>query len=318
VKPLRHTKGLALCVSAYAIMASQGEPGARSVALDLADELVERGVHSEDGLGWGYDFDVQTRWGYYRLGTPNAVVTAFVAHALLDANELDDGDRFLDAAHSAALFATAQLASERNGATFFAYFPGSCVPIHNASLMVASMIVRCVATDSEPRRVAGRAMAYSLQRQRDDGGWPYGEGKGLEWVDGFHTAYVLRDLDRWRTQAEKPDVESALRRGLDLYLTRLIDADGAPRASLGSRYPVDIHACGTAISVLSRLAEWDPRARPAAVRVFEWTAANMLRSDGQFAFQRHRMWRDSTPYIRWGSGHMLLGLAELMATSSRR
>lgn len=299
-------------------MASQGEPVARGVALELAEELLQRALRSEDGLGWGYDFDVQTRWGYYRRGSPNAVVTAFVAHALLDADELDDDGRFLRAAQSAAAFADARLAVELDEATFFAYFAGSRVPIHNASLLVASMIVRCVGPDSEPGRVAGRAMEYTLRHQRADGSWPYGEGKGLEWVDGFHTAYLLRDLDRWHTHAGEPDVESALRRGLDFYLTRLIDADGAPRASLGSRYPLDIHACGTAISVLARLARWDPRALPAAERVFEWTAANMARGDGQFAFQQHRSWRDSTPYIRWGSGHMLLGLAELMAASSRR
>ena len=317
MKPLRHTKGLALCVSAYASIASRGEPGARELALGLADELLERALRSEDGLGWGYDFDVQTRWGYYRVGTPNAVVTAFVVHALLDANELDDGDRFLEAAQSAAAYACARLATEQGGDVFFAYFAGSRVPIHNASLLVASMIARCVEDpDSEPRRLAGRAITYALERQRPDGGWPYGEGKGLEWVDGFHTAYVLRDLDRWRTYSADPDVEGALGPGLDLYLTRLIDPDGAPRASLGSRYPVDIHACGTAISVLSRLAYFDPRARPAAIRVFEWTVANMLRADGQFAFQRHHRWRNSTPYIRWGSGHMLLGLAELMASAT--
>jgi hypothetical protein len=318
VKPLRHGKGLALCVSAYASMASQGEPGARELALGLADELLERGLRSEDGLGWGYDFDVQTRWGYYRLGTPNAVVTAFVVHALLDAHELDEGDRFLAAAQGAADYACARLASEQGGEVFFAYFEDSRVPIHNANLLVAAMIGRCVEdADSEPRRLASRALGYSLRRQRPDGGWPYGEGKDLEWVDGFHTAYILRDLDRWRTYVADPDVEGALGLGLDLYLTRLIDPDGAPRAGLGSRYPVDIHACGTAISVLSRLAYFDPRGLPAAGRVFEWTVANMSRSDGQFAFQRHRRWRDSTPYIRWGSGHMLLGLAELMATSAR-
>src|SRR5437660_11530457 len=35
VKPLRHTKGLALCVSAYARMATQEEPDARSLAIGL-------------------------------------------------------------------------------------------------------------------------------------------------------------------------------------------------------------------------------------------------------------------------------------------
>jgi hypothetical protein len=316
VEPLRHTKGLALCVSAYSRMVRQEEPDARNLAIGLAQELVNRGVRSEDGLGWGYDFDVQTRWGYYRRGMPNAVVTAFVAHALLDATELDDGDRFLQAARGAAAYACSRLAIKHGEEAYFAYFAGSRVPIHNASLLIASMIARCIDPDSEPRQLAERAMAYSLQHQQSDGSWRYGEAPSLEWVDGFHTAYVLQDLDRWHEHAKEPEVEDVLRRGLDLYLSRLIDADGAPRASLAARYPVDIHACATAISALSRLARWDSRARPTAIRVLEWTAANLSRADGQFAFQRHRWWRNSTPYFRWGNAHMLLALADLMSSPS--
>ena len=128
-------------------------------------------------------------------------------------------------------------------------------------------------------------------------------------------AYVLQDLDRWHTHAEEPAVEDAIRRGLDTYISRLIDPDGAPRASLASRYPIDIHACATAISALSQLARWDERALPTATRVLDWTLANLSRPDGLFAFQRHRHRTDSRTFFRWGNAHMLLALADLLSST---
>jgi hypothetical protein len=364
IKRMRHTKGLALCASAFARVAGAqpASPGAQSgfagvqsgaeldphaadVAVELANELLDRAITCEHGAGWGYDFDVQTRWGCYRRGTPNAVVTSFVAHALLDVAQLQDGDeRFAAAARQAVDYACSQLVVQRAGETWFAYFAGSQVPIHNANLLVAALIARCAdehGDASEPDadaptqpsgstaralELAAGALAYTLRHQQPDGSWRYGEAPGLEWVDGFHTAYVLHDLQRWLRHtgeadslghsvdnAPGRDVADALCRGLDLYLSRLIDPDGAPRASLAARYPVDIHACATAISALSRLDAYDPRAAPAALRVLDWTLAHMARSDGQFAFQRHRRHRDSTPYFRWGNAHMLLALADLIA-----
>jgi hypothetical protein len=157
--------------------------------------------------------------------------------------------------------------------------------------------------------LAERAVAFTVARQRKDGSWPYGEGAGLTWVDGFHTAYVLDNLSRWHEATGAESVRKALERGLRFYLDRLIDSDGAARATPASRYPVDIHACATAITVLSRLRRFDHGALPAAARILDWTLEHMRRRDGRFAFQQHRRWRNAIPYVRWSDGHMLLALA---------
>lgn len=306
----QHTKGLALYVSAYRRLVDLGQdPRPRTVALELANRLAERALPRPEGVGWGYDFDVQTRWGYYKRGEANAVVSAFAAHALLDAEELSPDGRFRELAEQALSYACAELLVKRPDGRFFAYFSGSRTPIHNANLLIASLFARSGRGDSEQMKAAREALEYSLRRQRPDGSWPYGEGATLRWVDGYHTAYVLRSLAWWDGSVDAPPVRQALHAGLDLYLERLIDRDGAARNTLRLRYPVDIHGAASAVWMLSELRGLDPRALPTAARVLGWTLEHMSRPDGRFGFQQHRLFRNSVPYIRWSDGHMLLALA---------
>jgi hypothetical protein len=299
-----HAKALALATSAHARLAGlEGGSRDQEAALGLAARLAAKAVRTEAGVGWGYDFDVQTRWGYYRRGQPNAVVSAFAAHALLDA----DADQYRELVGRALDFALAELLVDRNGETYFAYFRGSTVPIHNANLLLAGLVARCEESGLLSR--AEGAVAFTLGRQRGDGAWPYGEGRGLGWVDGYHTAYVLQGLGRWEARTQNAETRAALRRALDYYLERLIDPDGAPRASDRRRYPVEAHAAGTALAALADLGVHDDRCAEAGNRVLAWTLANLRRPDGRYAYRRGRMFLNKVPYIRWSDAHILLGLA---------
>jgi hypothetical protein len=300
-----HAKALALCASAYAQL--RREPGDRwdALALAMADRLAARALCDGGEAAWGYDFDVQTRWGYYRRGMPNAVVTAFAMHAMLDAQPKGTGRQLAEAA---ARFATRRLAPG-GGARHLAYYPSAGAEIHNASALLADAIGRAAPAGSAERAVARAAVERLLEVQRAPGFWPYGEQAGLEWVDGFHTAYVLVALHRWDRREPDPTLAAAVARGLDFYLSRLFEADGWPRHSVDMLYPIDIHAASTAIWALSLLRERDERALPTAERVLEFALRRLRRSDGRFAFQLRRRMRLAIPYIRWSDAHMLLALA---------
>lgn len=300
-----NSKALALFASAYARLARL-EPDGRFAghALALAERLERRALPLGEGAGWGYPFDVQTRWGYYPRTQPNAVATSFAAHALMDVEELAPEGRFSSAIDAALGFARSRLLVEKEGEAFYAYYHGSRVPIHNASLLVASVFARRGHLEE-----AQPAIRYTLARQRPDGSWPYGEEPGLDWADGYHTAFLLWTLPR-------VNQEEALASALDFYLARLVDPDGAVRASPESRYPVDIHSCASSIWALADLHDRDPRALEAASRILAWTLANMRRDDGRFAFQKRRAFRSSVPYARWSDGHMLLALSEYLTATA--
>src|SRR5262249_48425297 len=146
---------------------------------------------------------------------------------------------------------------------------------------------------------ARRAIAYTVARQRPDGSWPYGEAPGLEWVDGFHTAYVLDALADYVGRVEDPPARAALERGTAFYVERLIDPDGAARPPPAARPP----APGS-----------PPRPpRAPAGGVPEGPLATMQRREGRSASQQPRRYRNSIPYVRWSDGHMLLALADYLA-----
>lgn len=311
IRPLRHIKALALVVSALSRLAQMPNGDAhRQAALRLARDLVARAVESDGGIGWAYDFDVQTRWGYYAAGEPNAIATVFATGALLDVAALAGGEEFAEAAARVPAFARSLAVSE-NGEHFFGYYRGSRVPIHNANVLVAALLAR-LQSDLE---LASSSAAYTLARQRPDGSWPYGEARGLAWVDGFHTAYVLSALDDV-VRRGVVDAGRALATGLSFYVERLIDPDGAARASVDSRYPVDCHAAATAIWMLSRFGHVDGRSPAIAGEVLSWTLEHLRRADGGFAFQQHRRHRNSVSYVRWSDAHMLLALATYLEECS--
>lgn len=294
VRPARNAKALALLISAHVLLGDVDR--ARELAHDLVDLRI-----GTPRAGWGYGFDVQTRWGYYRAGTPNAVVTAFACHALLDVGG------FAEIVEDAREYALEHLAREEGGRPYFAYYPGSRTLIHNANLLVSGVFAR--SAEGEPLETARAAALSSVHAQSRDGSWPYGMTSALGWVDGYHTLYNLDATALWYLRTHENEFEQAIGGGLDLYLSRLVDPDGAPRATLASRFPIDIHACSTAITTLTRLAPYDPRALPTAERVLSWTLDAMRRRDGRFAYQRHRFYRNSVPYLRWNDASMLLALA---------
>ena len=316
MRPKRHTKALALCVSAYMLL--DRFPGGgryRELARSLADDLAGRAVIEGSGAGWGYDFDVQTRWGFYPAGEPNAVVTSFAAHAMLDAAALPGAaPRFHELAQAAGQTALDAFLVTAPEGHFFGYYRGSRTPIHNANVLVASAVARSAGAGTDAWQAARSAVAFTVSRQRPDGSWPYGEGPGLEWVDGYHTAYILVSLARWLEAADDPEVEAALDRGIRYYIDRLFEPSGAPRATTDSLYPIDIHGASSAIWALTALRSRSPEAGPLAERVLDWTLKHMQEPDGRYAFQLHARYRNSVPYIRWSDAHMLLALASLAAT----
>jgi hypothetical protein len=305
-----NAKALGLVASGYARLgAARGDETATLEAERWLDRLHESST-ADVGLGWGYHFDVQTRFFSYRAGTPNAIATSFVGHALLDGLELLGLDRYAAAVREVGAFLLARLLDEDDAAPFFRYLPSERALVHNASLLACSVLARAAAVTGE--RLDARvvpAVRTSLAAQRPDGFWPYAVGPAGDWVDNFHTGYVLESLAACQGAVE--DLRPALERGLESWQRDLFEADGTPRHSTTSLYPIDAHDYAQAIETWLSVAAWWPAALERAERCAQLLVDRLLDPRGHVAFQRGRFLTNRVPFVRWTTAPTFRALARL-------
>lgn len=279
----------------------------RALAYDALETLAVDTTCGEDG--WGYPWDIQTRWSYYRGGTPNVVATAFSANALAEAAITFEEPSWRRRAERAAMWAARHLFLAEEG--YFAYHGHSDRLVHNANLLGAALVHELAPEAPGAVEAVRIATARTLDAQRPDGTWPYGEAAGLEWVDGFHTGYVLDSL--CRLEGVDPRIPTAIERGARLYLSDFFDAEGRARLWRGRRYPEDSHSAGTGLTVLTRLAERDLVPAETIGRVAQYTLTHMMHRNGHAVFRRQRWGGTRVFYTRWCDAPVALGLASAAA-----
>jgi hypothetical protein len=272
---------------------------------------------------WGYHFDVETRFFFYSRETPNTIATSFAGLALLAAAERRGSGRARELAEGVGEFLLRRTeltpAADGRGA-FLGYFPGDRTPIHNASLLAASVLASLHAAGGreEYAQVAREAVDFALARQRPDGSWPYAEGEAGTWVDNFHTGYVLDSLLRCAEALDDDRARAAWRRGLAFFRARLIEPDGAPRFTAERSHPVDGQSVAQSIETLALASRMQPELLDDARLVLGYGLRRMRRRDGAFAFQRHRTFVNRAAHVRWVEAPMLAALVSLCEAMKER
>ena len=324
----RNSKGIALfALAALANYRRTKTAEAETNARELLDDLWQMRIEGYSGAAWGYNFDWQSRNFFAPRGTPTIVPTAFAARAFIEAAEIFGDANFLDIAASISQFIIFQLANseDEDGSWCFGYSTNASTKIYNASLLAGETLARIGILQEEHTfcDMAMRATRYVLKHQGQDGSWSYGASPGQDWIDNFHTAFLLTSLSRIIESIKTMpgtvvtgsfinEATSALRRGYAFWRERFFLADGWPKYYHDSLYPADAHAAATAIVTLLELQEMDRGALPLAERIATWTIRNLHAREGFFYYQRRRFYTVHTPYMRWTQAWMLFALGRLL------
>jgi hypothetical protein len=327
VPAARNAKGTALFALAWLsrLRSARGEGDearaaeAETEARALLDDLLASRVETPGGgAAWGYNFDWQGRAFYAPRGTPTVVPTAFAARAFVEAAQTLNEAAHLEVARSCCRFFLEDLPRAGTGdEVCFGYVPHAPTRIYNASLL-AGETLGSVGRATGERELCERALSsarYVARRQRADGAWAYGEEPYQSWVDNFHTAFLLLSLERIlgdcgaRADAE---IDAALRRGYDFWLSRFFLADGWPKYYEHGPYPADAHSAAAAVVALCGLGRIDAGAHAHAERIARWALENLRDRRGFFYYQRRRLRTVRTPHMRWAQAWMLYALARLI------
>ena len=316
VPPSRNPKALGLLLAGYCDLQREGEDCASQFAA-LKRYLVALRSPNEQDYCWGYDWDyVSLRGAKLPAFAMNAVATCFCAEALLDLAEITGDGEALRMGLSAARALTNRLnrSADTSDALCFSYTPQDRLLIFNSSALVAGLLSRAASRGGDPQylELAQRAMRYLTSMQRPDGSWFYGTDRRHHWIDSFHTGYNLCALLEYRNYSGDASVDEAIEKGYAFYRLAFFLEDGTPKYFASSVYPIDIHACAHAIVTFCAFRARDAGALAMARKIANWTMASMLSPDGSFYFQRHRLWINRTPYMRWGQAWMFHALTRLL------
>ena len=287
----------------------------RALLLKLLD--MRSAAYEEDC--WGYNFDWQSRAFFAPRGTPNAVCTVFAAHAFLDWHEQSGSMDALRIGESSCRFLLDRL--NRTGdaeALCFSYTPLDRSQVHNVNLLAAELLARAyrLTGKDEYREACERAARFTIARQREDGSWPYGESAPQQWIDSFHTGFIVVSLKRIADDLAMTEEVAALRAAYAFYESRFFLADGTPAYYHNSLFPVDVHSAAQAVVTFTELIDLMPSASEQARRAVEWATRNLQDSAGFFYFQRQRFYTIRTPHIRWAQAWMLYALSLYLSRTS--
>jgi hypothetical protein len=164
--------------------------------------------------------------------------------------------------------------------------------------------------EAELAKAALAATRFTVRRQRPDGSWPYGLDARDQWVDNFHTGFVLVALREIGRSLNTDEFSVAALLGYQFWKEQLLDEAYIPKYYPHQKYPIDIHCVAQTIITLLEYSDVDPGAGDAAARLCRWAIDEMQDPRGFFHYQVHRYYRVRIPYMRWGQAWMHLALTK--------
>jgi hypothetical protein len=319
---LRVPKGLnpvtlGLCIQSYASLARtfpERKAHYREKVTDLIDHLATLIPESYAGACWGYDFDWEARYSRIPAFEPTVVATGIISNALFKACETFEMDQAKALCLSAAEFVLNDLNRTGTEEAFcFSYSPFDNQVVYNASLKGARILAQAYSLnlDESLKQQAQSAVKFALQNQNSDGSWFYSQSRTGNWIDNYHTGYVLDCLDDYRRLTADERILPSIERGYTFYRDHFFDNDQIPKFYHNRCYPVDSTAAAQSLLTLSRFHDLST-----AQQVAKWLITEMQNPDGYFFYRQYRNKTLKQSYMRWSNAWILTGLTTLLEASS--
>ncbi len=162
-------------------------------------------------------------------------------------------------------------------------------------------------------KTAERNLNFVLDNQNPDGSWFYAVDGVRDFVDHYHTCFVMKALAKIHALTGHAATLEALVRGVSFYLNNLFDTDGLPkpfsRAPRLTVYKRELYDCAECINLCLLLRGRFPQLETTLETVVEGILKDWIKPDGSFRSRRLHLGWDNVPMHRWGQSQMFRALA---------
>lgn len=312
---------IGLCIQAYTYLLKSGLKDSRlktddinSKILHLIEELKSLSAKGFSGYCWGYDFDWEAKYASNPAFTPTIVATGIITNGLFEYYNYSKREDVFDIIKSAADFVTKDLNKNFDGEDFcFSYSPFDGQKVYNASMKAARLLsqVYSVTRDKILFDEAKKAVSFVAKNQNEDGSWFYSKDDGRNWIDNFHTGYVLDCLDEYIKLTGDSGFSAALNKGYEYYVNNFFepaDAGGnqllMPKYYSNKLHPVDTTSLAQSVLTLTRFGDTDK-----AGSVTEFALSNLFDVKKYFYYRVNKHGREKVSFMRWSNAWMFCALA---------
>ena len=269
---------------------------------------------------WGYPYDWVTKNGTIAAGTPLITTTPYVYEAFAEVYEIDKNERWREIMHSIVEHAMHDIKGFDvfDEASMSSYTPHDRGGVINASAYRAFLLTSASIhfSDDKYLQTALRNLNFVLQAQEPDGSWYYEIGGQRNFIDHFHTCFVLKALAKIERLTGHEGCSRAIERGIHFYVKNLFDGEGlpkpfskAPRLTVYRRELYNYAECiNLGILLNGRFEELD-RAVLAALQdlLHRWQ-----KPDGSFRSRQLLFGWDNVPMHRWAQAQLFRSLGFLL------
>ena len=290
--------------------------------LDLYQQTGKNKSETVTGVGWGYPFDWQTHQLIPKF-TPNGIVTTAAGDAFWSWYKHSGEQKYLDICVQICIFLeTLPIDRISDSQICFSYTPLYKDHVHNLNLFIAEFLTKVGLEIQNQQWIDFGTLAtnYTISNQRTDGAFDYNGPPETpkQFVDNYHSGFVLRMLHSLWQMTEKKDIFDCLKKCYEHYMKSFFKDNKIPKLLPERTYRIDIHSCAESINCLSQLAHSFPEGLKIAENVANWTIENLQDEEGYFYYGvlksrfTGRLFIPKIPYIRWGQAWMLKSLSNLL------
>ena len=286
-------------------------------AIHFLEELQKSRCPGFEEHCWGYPYDWVTRNGTIKSQTPLITSTPYAYEAFMHVHAVDGREEWKDAMASIARHALRDIkgfqTSEKAGSC--SYTPFDKGGVINAAAYRSFLLTSAsqVFSNEDYWKTAERNLNFVLENQNPDGSWYYAVDGVRDFVDHYHTCFVMKALAKIHSITGHAATLEALGKGVSYYLNNLFDTDGLPkpfsRAPRLTVYKRELYDCAECINLCLLLRDRFPQLETTLETVVKGILKDWIKLDGSFRSRRLHLGWDNVPMHRWGQAQMFRSLA---------
>jgi hypothetical protein len=160
-----------------------------------------------------------------------------------------------------------------------------------------------------------------LEAQNPDGSWFYAVDGVRDFVDHYHTCFVMKALAKIHALTRHEACGEALAKGVKYYIESLFAEDGLPRpfskAPRLTVYKRELYDCAECINLCLLLRDRFPALETTLEKIVEHILEAWVKRDGSFRSRLLHLGWDNVPMHRWAQAQMFRSLAFYLCEATK-